>query len=70
MTGKITAVLAAAAVLASAGVASAQPNRPVARFGAQPQAPYADSLSNDNKHWVPTGPHTSKECNPYSWTHI
>jgi hypothetical protein len=70
MTGKITAVLAAAAVLASAGVASAQPNSPVAGFGAQPQAPYADSLSNDNRHWVPAAPDTFKESNPYSWAHI
>ena len=70
MTGKITAILAVAAVLASAGVASAQSNRPVARFDAQPQAPYADSLSNDNKHWVPASPDTFKESNPYSWSHI
>ena len=29
-----------------------------------------DSLSNDNKHWVPAAPDTFKESNPYSWTHI
>jgi hypothetical protein len=60
MTGKITAVLAAAAVLASAGVASAQPNRPVARFGAQPQAPYADSLSMTISTGCPPGPTRSR----------
>ena len=37
MTGKITTILAAAIVLASAGVASAQTNR---QAGAQWQAPY------------------------------
>ena len=37
MTGKITAILAATVVLASAGVASAQTNR---HAGAQWQAPY------------------------------
>jgi hypothetical protein len=40
MTGKITAILAAALVLASAGVASAQTNR---HAGAQWRAPYANS---------------------------
>jgi hypothetical protein len=52
------------------GRSSAQPNRPAARFGAQPQAPYADSLSNDNNHWVPAGPDTFKDSNPYAWAHI
>jgi hypothetical protein len=66
MTSKITAALVAAAVLASAGIASAQPKR----FGPQPQAPYADSVSNNNIHWVPAGPDTLKESNPYSWAHI
>jgi hypothetical protein len=40
MTGKITAILAAAVMLASAGVASAQTHR---HAGAQWQAPYANS---------------------------
>jgi hypothetical protein len=40
MTSKITAILAAAVVLASAGVASAQTHR---HAGAQWQAPYANS---------------------------
>jgi hypothetical protein len=43
MTGKLTAILAAAVVLASAGVASAQ-NAPRTRV--QWQAPYASSYNN------------------------
>ena len=63
MTRKITAILAAAVVLASAGVASAQ-----ARFGAPPQVPYANS-NYDHDYWagaagiVPGGPD-----NPYAGT--
>ena len=46
MTGKIIAILAAATVLASAGVASAQPGR-----HARWQAPYADSYYNGD-YWA------------------
>jgi hypothetical protein len=73
MTRKITAILAAAVVLASAGVASAQSNRHVARFGAQPQAPYANSYYNHD-YWagaagiVPGGPDKFNGHNPYAWT--
>ena len=44
MTGKITVILAAALVLASASVASAQTNR---HAGGQWQAPYANSKNQD-----------------------
>ena len=43
MTGKITAIVAAVALIASAGVASAQPKRHVARGADQWQAPYAQT---------------------------
>jgi hypothetical protein len=46
MTGKITAILAAAVVLASAGVASAQTSRHVGAY-----APYANSYYNHD-YWV------------------
>jgi hypothetical protein len=48
MTGKITAILAAALVLASAGVASAQTHR---HAGVRWQAPYANSYY-DRDYWV------------------
>jgi hypothetical protein len=47
MTTKITAILAAAVVLGSAGVASAQPNR---HARAQWQAPYANSYNQDTRN--------------------
>jgi hypothetical protein len=47
MTSKITAILAAAVVLASAGVASAQPTR---HARAQWQAPYANSYNQDTRN--------------------
>jgi hypothetical protein len=50
MTGKITAIVAAAAVLASAGVASAQTNRHLQRAGAQWHAPYA-GYYNGNSYY-------------------
>ena len=43
MTGKITAIVAAAILIISAGAASAQPKRHVARVGDQWQAPYAQT---------------------------
>jgi len=43
MTRKITAIVAALALIASAGVASAQPKRHVARTADQWQAPYAQT---------------------------
>ena len=47
MTSKITAILAAAVVLASAGAASAQPTRDAR---AQWQAPYANSYNQDTRN--------------------
>jgi hypothetical protein len=47
MTSKITAILAAALVLASAGVASAQTNR---HARAQWQVPYGYSYSQDTRN--------------------
>ena len=47
MTSKITAILAAAVVLASAGVASAQPTR---HARAQWQAPYVNSYNQDTRN--------------------
>ena len=46
MTSKLTAIVAAAAVLASAGVASAQTNRHAGAY-----APYANSYYNRD-YWV------------------
>ena len=52
MTGKITAIVAAVALIASASVASAQPKRHAARVAdwqapyAQTQAAYVDSYYN------------------------
>ena len=59
MTGKITAIVAAVVLIASAGVASAQPKRHVARVAiapyAQTQAPYADSYYNHD-YWAGVAP--------------
>ena len=59
MTGKITAAVTAAVLLASAGVASAQTHRHAAQVGAQPQAAYTDSYYNRD-YWAgshpPAGP--------------
>ena len=60
MTGKITAIVAAVALIASASVASAQP-RHVARGAdwqapyAQTQAPYVDSYYNHD-YWAGVAP--------------
>ena len=56
MTGKITAALVAAIVLASAGVAPAQTNRHSARTSNQVhwQAPYFDSYYNKD-YWDAVG---------------
>jgi hypothetical protein len=58
MTGKIAAIVAAVVLIASAGVASAQPKRHVPRTAdqwqapyAQAQAPYADSYYNRD-YWA------------------
>jgi hypothetical protein len=61
MTGKITAIVAAVALIASASVASAQPKRHVARGAdwqapyAQTQAPYVDSYYNHD-YWAGVAP--------------
>jgi hypothetical protein len=55
MTGKITAIVAAALLVASAGVASAQPKRHVAHIGTQVQAPYADFYYNRD-YWAGVAP--------------
>jgi hypothetical protein len=65
MTGKITAILAAAVVLASAGVASAQPGR-----HARWQAPYADSYYNGD-YWAGiqgVAPYQTPRFDPYAGT--
>jgi hypothetical protein len=67
MTGKITAILAAVVVLASAGVASAQPNR---HARAQWQAPYANSYY-DRDYWVGiqgVAPYQTPRFDPYVGT--
>jgi len=57
MTGKIAAIVAAVVLIASAGVASAQPKRHVPRADqwqapyAQTQAPYADTYYNRD-YWA------------------
>jgi len=57
MTGKIAAIVAAVVLIASAGVASAQPKRHVPRTDqwqapyAQTQAPYADTYYNRD-YWA------------------
>ena len=51
MTGKIAAIVAAVVLIASAGVASAQPKRHVPRTADQWQAPYADSYYNRD-YWA------------------
>lgn len=55
MTGKITAAVAAAVLLASAGVASAQTRHHAAQVGAQPQAAYTDSYYNRD-YWAGVAP--------------
>jgi hypothetical protein len=65
MTGKIAAILAAVVVLASAGVASAQPNR-----RAYWQAPYANSYYNRD-YWVGiqgVAPYQTPRFDPYAGT--
>jgi hypothetical protein len=67
MTSKITAVLAAVVVLASAGVASAQTNR---HARAQWQAPYTDSYFNRD-YWVGiqgVAPCETPRFDPYAGT--
>jgi len=67
MTGKITAILAAAIVLASASVASAQTNR---HAGAQWQAPSANSYYNGD-YWAGIQgvvPYQTPRFDPYAGT--
>ena len=74
MTGKIAAIVAAVVLIASAGVASAQPKRHVPRTDqwqapyAQTQAPYADTYYNRD-YWAgvyPAG--RSEPRNPLAGT--
>ena len=65
MPGKITTILAAAVMLASAGVASAQTNRHV---GAKWQAPYADSYYNQDARNLRFGNANERQHNPLAGT--
>jgi hypothetical protein len=65
MTSKITAIVAVAVVLASAGVASAQTNR---RAGAQWQAPYANSYYNQDTRNLRYGHANDHQLDPYRGT--
>jgi hypothetical protein len=65
MTGKITAIVAAAVVLASASVASAQSNR---HAGAQWQAPYANSYYNQDTTSLRYGDANDHQFDPYAGT--
>ena len=65
MTGKITAILAAAVMLASASVASAQTNR---HGGAQWQAPYANSYYNQDTRNLRYGHANDPQFDPYAGT--
>jgi hypothetical protein len=65
MTSKITAILAAAVVLASAGVASAQTNR---HTGTQWQAPYANSFYNQDTRNLRYGHANDRQYDPLAGT--
>ena len=65
MNSKITAILAAAVMLASAGVASAQTNR---HAGAQWQAPYANSYYNQDTRNLRYGHANDPQFDPYAGT--
>jgi hypothetical protein len=65
MTGKITAILAAALMLASAGVASAQTNR---HAGTKWQAPYANSYYNQDTKNLRFGHANDRQFNPLAGT--
>ena len=65
MTSKITAILAAAVVLASAGVASAQTHR---HAGAQWQAPHANSYYNQDTRNLRFGHANDPQFDPYAGT--
>jgi hypothetical protein len=65
MTGKITAILAATVVLASAGVASAQTNR---HAGALWQAPYANSYYNQDTRNLRYGHASDRQFDPLAGT--
>ena len=65
MISKITAILAAAVVLASAGVASAQTNR---HAGAQWQAPYANSYYNQDTRNLRFGHANDPQFDPNAGT--
>jgi hypothetical protein len=65
MTGKITAILAATVVLASAGVASAQTNR---HAGAQWQLPYANSYYNQETGNLRYGHASDRQFDPLAGT--
>ena len=62
---KITAIVAAAVVLASAGVASAQTSR---HAGAQWQAPYAGSYYNQDTRNLRYGHANDRQSDPLAGT--
>ena len=62
---KITAIVAAAVVLASAGVASAQTSR---HAGAQWQAPYAGSYYNQDTRNLRFGHANDRQIDPLAGT--
>jgi hypothetical protein len=65
MTSKITAIVAVAVVLASAGVASAQTNR---HAGAQWQAPYANPYYNQDTRNLRYGHANDHQFDPLAGT--
>ena len=65
MIGKITAIVVAAALLASAGVASAQTNR---HARAQWQAPYVNSYNNQNTGNLRFGHANDRQYDPLAGT--
>ena len=65
MISKITAIFAAAVLLASAGVASAQPNRHVPT---QWQAPYANSYYNQDTRNLRYGHANDRQLDPLAGT--
>ena len=65
MIGKITAILAAAALLASAGVAPAQTNR---HARVQWQAPYVNSYYNQDTRNLRFGHANDRQIDPLAGT--
>jgi|SRR5262249_48965004 hypothetical protein len=66
MTGKISAIVAAAVLIASAGVASAQPARHVAHVARHVQVLTPDA--GYNYHFRGDGPAARPQADPYAGT--